>query len=212
MIRRDSYYFKEGKLELSILDEEIDDQKDDNFYIQIGKSSSKSPDQIQNNLDKNIESKELEELNLAARSKALEDVVLEAADVPMKCGVRDKENANGGFDTAAEIKISEEVINTLKTMGEFLTQSEAPGEELPRPQNAMLEESSSQTDEEVIELNQSKEDEAARFNNYFYNEISLQQGSIDALLFSHFGEVKPRFKYAEELRQKIENQIKRIKS
>jgi hypothetical protein len=88
-----------------------------------------------------------------------------------------------------ELRVSEEVYNTLKTMGKFLTQSEEAFKE-----NIINEEATSQAS-----LKTDK------------NEI-LNQYNIDKILEAHFGETIPKFKYAEELKKKIETQIKKIKT
>lgn len=155
MTKQDLYCFKEGKLELSILDEVLDENSD-----------SASDEKGLNSQD--IELPPLQEIQL---------------------------------------KISEEVYHTLKTMGEFLTQPE------------MAESQESVELLEVVEaatLPQTQQiTKTSQFINretYAYKEEALGQSSIDKLLLSHFGELKPRFKYADELKNKIDMQIKKIKS
>jgi len=147
MTRRDRYCFKEGKLELSLLDEMIDEYTDGNSD-----------------------------------------------------GADDEQDANShikGFPPLQEtpLIISEEIYNTLKTMGEFLTQPE----EIEIKESIELQEN--------IETNQ-----YINRGAYIHKETTLKQTGIDELLLSHFGELHPRFKYAEDLKKKIDAGIKKIKS
>ncbi|MDF2613221.1 MAG: hypothetical protein K0S71_1007 [Clostridia bacterium] len=144
MTKRDLYCFKEGKLELSILDEKIDEDIP---------------------ADKDIDFPPLQEPSLI---------------------------------------VSEEIVNTLKEMGEFLTQAgkEEVKESIQEPkieQTAEMQHSISYTQSFNIE-------------DYMKQETTLEQSRIDAILLSHFGELTPRFKYADELKQKIDRHIKKIKS
>ncbi|MDF2877205.1 MAG: hypothetical protein K0S30_301 [Clostridia bacterium] len=142
MAEHNRYCLKEGRLELSILEEEsiVEPSQQDVAYIELDQAAAGSEGVYQ----------------------PLQEV---------------------------ELKVSEEIYNTLKTMGKFLTQSE----EVPK-QNTHNEEAVPE-----VSLGTDK------------NTV-LSQYSIDKLLEAHFGETTSRFKYAEELKRKIEIQIKKIKA
>ncbi|WP_070001058.1 hypothetical protein [Cellulosilyticum sp. I15G10I2] len=158
MIKRDLYCLKNDKLELSILDEGIE---------------------------------EIEEIMLDTTS--------------------DEEDA-GGYEMnvppigESTLQVSEEVYNTLKIMGEFLTQTESTDiTDLPKTSKAhTLSETMLVEDTQIIS-------KMIAIRDYMNHPATLQQSSIDALLLTQLGEVKPKFQYADELRQKIEDQIKKIK-
>lgn len=180
-IKRDLYCFKNGRLELSILDECLEEEcsvremqetvsQDDLQYISLGYKKFETS------------------LSQPRGRDVLED---------------HPENSLQGAPEVP-LKVSEEIYNTLKTMGEFLTQTEVRnGQELEIKRDKNLNSSPSNS---LQEASPASQDEVRIDEN-----SELRQSYIDALLREHFGEVTPKFQYALELKEKIENQIKKIK-
>ncbi len=142
MTGRDLYCFRQGKLELSILDEELDEE-------------------------------------------IIEDIVED------KTSIQEDQ-------LDIELKISDDIYNTLKTMGEFLTQAGVPTNTKDFSEITSIKDM--ETISKVIEM-----------QDYIDHNATLQQSSIDTVIISHFGEITPKYQYATELKQKIESEIKRIR-
>ncbi|PHV70350.1 hypothetical protein CS063_10700 [Sporanaerobium hydrogeniformans] len=109
----------------------------------------------------------------------------------------------------ASLKVSDEVYSTLKSMGEFLTQDtiEVTDEE----KLLLIGNIEEITCEKEIDI-ESKDEKHLLKATQEVRGGTMQQQAIDQLLDEHFGKVKPTFKYAAELKSKIDARIAWIKS
>lgn len=90
--------------------------------------------------------------------------------------------------TLSEIKLSDDISHTLSVMGEFLTQ-----EDICEPIQPIEEK------KQVIDSRKVSDNK------------SLKQKEIDYLLERHFGQMKISYVDAQELKSKIDTQIKKLR-
>lgn len=157
MNKFDKYYLKEGKLELSILEEDIEE----NEYV-------------------------VDELSSINPQKGREP----------------------------RIKLTEDIYNTLHTMGKLLTKEDNGLEEMDEalykqillPVKEQLAYQKVQKVQKNVQINKTiifEEEEQVV-------DRELSQSSIDELLLFHFGKVTPQYEHAEKLKGSIDKQIAAI--
>lgn len=202
MNKFDKYYLRQGKLELSMLDE------DD---------------------DKKVEEKEKTILS--------------------------SEEDHGIEDREPRIRLTDDIYNTLQTMGKFLTEKEEEtvdqrkieevlgstmqvsskrydclvnGEVVKSVQAKQLEEVVESAKNNVVEPSTkvvptiinfeesikgvTKFKREAIFEEDNYEDKQLAQSSIDQILLEYFGEVSPRCEYSKQLKEYIDEKIALIKN
>lgn len=202
MNKFDKYYLRQGKLELSMLDE--DDDK---------KVEEKEKTILSSEEDHNVEARE------------------------------------------PRIRLTDDIYNTLQTMGKFLTEKEEEtvdqrkieevlgstmkvsskrydclvnGEVVKSVQAKQLEEAVEFTKNNVVESRAkavptiinfeesikgvTKFKREAIFEEDNYEEKQLAQSSIDQILLDYFGEVNPRSEYSKQLKEHIDEKIALIKN
>ncbi len=200
---KDKYYLKKGKLELSALDEEVEEG-----HSEKEESCKEEPTHKLN-----------EKMEVSSESKLQE---LQLTEEPQYIPLGQEE-----IKETVELKISDEIHNTLKTMGELLTQSvgevtdeekalllngvEGLGSEKNLGKSLSFGQSKKIKGKELKETNAS-EAQLLKAKKKQKDEDLLGQEVIDDLIEEHLGKVQPKFKYAEELKNKIDERIKWIKS
>ncbi len=200
---KDRYYLKKGKLELSALDEEVEEGHSE-------KEESCKEESVH----------KLNEKVKASNESTRQEIQL--TEEPQYIPLEQEE-----VKESVELKISDEIHNTLKTMGELLTQSvgevtdeekalllngvEGLGYEKERGKSLSFGQPKKTKGKELKEIH-SSEAQLLKAKRKQEDEDLLGQEVIDDLIEEHLGKVQPKFKYAEELKNKIDERIKWIKS
>lgn len=215
MNKFDKYYLKQGKLELSILDE--DDEKVNNTHHEEDNKENREPrikltEDIYNTLQtmgKFLTKKVGDEASTSLTEAALDEDIDDKEDVP----IAPKWNKIVKRESIKSIQAQQLEEAVKSVYAKAAEEAEEIDINATKPAESLIEETVA-SEEHQVEVKQSEVSikRPVIFEDDENDNKELAQSSIDQILLEYFGDTKPQYEYAKRLKRHIDKKIALIEN